>query len=69
MIIFWLHDTRLFVLFGYWWESAFYLHKWKNDFQSMMMIKTVRAIEPDEELTINYNGNWNDDKKLWFDAR
>lgn len=37
--------------------------------ESMMMIKTVRAIAPDEELTINYNGNWNDDKKLWFDAR
>ncbi len=34
--------------------------------ESMMMIKTVRDIEPGEELTINYNGDWNDAKKVWF---
>lgn len=32
-------------------------------------IQTVRIIEAGEELTINYNGEWNDDKKLWFDAK
>ena len=34
-----------------------------------IQIKTVRSIEKDEELTINYNGNWNDSKKIWFDAK
>lgn len=33
-----------------------------------MMIKAVRDIEPEEELTINYNGDWNDNTPLWFDA-
>lgn len=33
-----------------------------------MYVQTVRAIEPGEELTINYNGPWNDEKKVWFDA-
>jgi SET domain-containing protein len=33
-----------------------------------MYIKTVRDIEPEEELTINYNGPWNDKKKVWFDT-
>ncbi|MBS1749902.1 MAG: SET domain-containing protein-lysine N-methyltransferase [Bacteroidetes bacterium] len=32
-------------------------------------IKTVRTVEPDEELTINYNGNWNDKKPVWFDVK
>ncbi len=34
----------------------------------MIQIKTIRLIEKGEELTINYNGNWNDEKKIWFDA-
>lgn len=34
-----------------------------------IMIKTVRNISPDEELTINYNGDWNDPKPLWFDVK
>ncbi len=33
-----------------------------------MSIKTARAIEEDEELTINYNGDWNDAKPVWFDV-
>ena len=33
-----------------------------------MFIKTVVAIKPDEELTINYNGDWNDPEKVWFDV-
>ena len=32
-------------------------------------IKTVRYINAGEELFINYNGTWNDKKKLWFDAK
>jgi SET domain-containing protein len=32
-----------------------------------MSIKTVRDIEAGEELTINYNGDWNDESPLWFE--
>ena len=32
-------------------------------------IQTVRDIEPGEELTINYNGDWDDCTPLWFDAK
>lgn len=35
--------------------------------ENMMMVKTVRNIEPGEELTINYNGDWNDERKVWFE--
>ena len=34
-----------------------------------IMIKTVRAISKGEELTINYNGDWNNTKKVWFDTK
>ncbi len=52
-----------------------YNHSYKSnceyimDFETdMMYIQTVRPIEAGEELTINYNGDWNDEKPLWFDA-
>lgn len=35
----------------------------------VMYIKTVRAVPAGEELTINYNGDWNDPKPIWFDAK
>lgn len=31
-------------------------------------IKTMRDIKANEELTINYNGDWNDERKVWFDV-
>ena len=31
-------------------------------------IKTVKDIKKGEELFINYNGTFNDAKKIWFDA-
>ncbi len=34
-----------------------------------IMVKTVRVIENGEELTINYNGDWNDSKEVWFDVK
>jgi len=53
-----------------------YNHDYKSnceyfmDFEdSTIMVKTVRVIERGEELTINYNGDWNDGKKIWFDAK
>ncbi len=52
-----------------------YNHSYKSnceyfmDFEeASMFIKTVKLIKPGEELTINYNGNWNDGRKIWFDA-
>jgi uncharacterized protein len=33
-----------------------------------MFVKTIRDIEAGEELTINYNGTWNDETKIWFDV-
>jgi uncharacterized protein len=35
----------------------------------LIRIKTVRYIREGEELFINYNGDWDDKKPLWFDAR
>ena len=39
------------------------------DYESATMsIKTARNIAAGEELTINYNGDWNNAKPVWFDA-
>ena len=37
--------------------------------EELIQIKAVREIAKDEELTINYNGDWNDEKKVWFELR
>jgi len=37
--------------------------------EQYIIIKTVRAIKAGEELTINYNGDWDTEKKVWFDAK
>jgi SET domain-containing protein len=34
-----------------------------------IFIKTVRPVKAGEELTINYNGDWNDTKPVWFDVK
>ena len=34
-----------------------------------LSIKTMRNIKAGEELTINYNGDWNESAPVWFDAR
>lgn len=53
-----------------------YNHSYKSNCEYFMdfeddtiMVKTVRVIENGEELTINYNGDWNDEKKVWFDVK
>jgi SET domain-containing protein len=39
------------------------------DFENeTIQVKTVREIEAGEELTINYNGDWNNEKKVWFEV-
>lgn len=53
-----------------------YNHSYKSnceyemDFDNELInIKTVRYIKEGEELFINYNGDWNDSKPVWFDAK
>ena len=36
--------------------------------EDTIQIKTVREIQAGEELTINYNGDWNDKKQVWFET-
>jgi len=55
---------------------AVYNHSYRSnceyemDFnREMILIRTVHFIRAGEELFINYNGNWNDNKRVWFDAR
>ena len=33
-----------------------------------ILIRTVRNVKAGEELSINYNGSWDNDKKVWFEA-
>ena len=34
--------------------------------EQTIMLKTVTDINADEEITINYNGDWDDKKQIWF---
>jgi len=53
-----------------------YNHSYKSNCEyemdydgELITITAVRAIKAGEELFINYNGNWNDPKPVWFDAK
>jgi uncharacterized protein len=53
-----------------------YNHSYKSNCEYFMdyeedtiFIKTAREIKAGEELTINYNGDWNDEKKVWFNTK
>ena len=37
--------------------------------QQAINIIAVREIRAGEELFINYNGTWNDEKKVWFETK
>lgn len=37
--------------------------------EELIRIKTMRFIKAGEELFINYNGNWDDKKPVWFDTK
>jgi hypothetical protein len=40
------------------------------DFENeIIKIKTIRLIKEREELFINYNGDWNNGKKIWFEVK
>jgi uncharacterized protein len=44
--------------------------EYEMDFDNQLIrIKTIRFIKTGEELFINYNGNWNDNKPVWFEAK
>jgi SET domain-containing protein len=43
--------------------------EYEMDFDAhLISVKTVRNIEAGEELFINYNGDWDNNAPLWFDA-
>lgn len=43
--------------------------EYEMDFdEQTITITTMRDIKKGEELFINYNGDWNDGKKVWFDV-
>lgn len=43
--------------------------EYEMDFKKQLIsVKTIRKIAAGEELFINYNGDWNEGKKVWFDA-
>ena len=53
---------------------SLYNHSYKSNCEyfmdysaQTMSIRTVRQINDGEELTINYNGDWNDAKLVWFE--
>lgn len=37
--------------------------------ENNIWIKTVQDIGSEEELTINYNGDWDDETKVWFEIK
>jgi uncharacterized protein len=52
-----------------------YNHSFKSNSEYFMdfdndtiTVKTVRDIKKGTEVTINYNGDWNDPAKLWFEV-
>jgi uncharacterized protein len=52
-----------------------YNHSYKSNCEYFMdfeeetiSVKTVSRINKGDELTINYNGDWDDQAKIWFDV-
>lgn len=55
--------------------ASLYNHSYKSNCEYVMdfvkeiiQVKTVREIKAGEELTINYNGDWNNAKEIWFEV-
>ena len=43
--------------------------EYEMDFEeNMISVKAVRFIKAGEEIFINYNGDWNNAKRVWFDV-
>jgi uncharacterized protein len=54
---------------------SLYNHSYRSNCEYVMnydegsiAVKTVRFIKAGEELSINYNGDWNNQKRVWFDV-
>lgn len=52
-----------------------YNHSYRSNCEYFMnyedqtiFVKTMRPIEAGQELTINYNGDWDDAEPVWFDV-
>ena len=37
--------------------------------EGLISVKAVRFIKAGEELSINYNGDWNNETPVWFDVK
>jgi SET domain-containing protein len=37
--------------------------------EELISVKAVRFIKAGEELSINYNGDWNNETPVWFDVK
>lgn len=68
-----LHRQECCMALGY---VPVYNHSYASNCEYIMdfdtqtiTIRTVRFIKAGEELFINYNGDWNNRKPLWFEAR
>ena len=66
-------ETQCCMALGY---VSVYNHSYKSnceyemDFdQHLISIKAAHPVKAGEELFINYNGDWNDSKPLWFEAK
>ncbi len=70
----WGHDkNQCCVALGY---VSLYNHSYHSNCEYMMdyeaeliTVKAVRFIKAGEELFINYNGDWNNAKPVWFEVR
>ena len=54
---------------------AMYNHSYASNCEYFMdfeegtiQVKTIRLVESGEELTINYNGDWDNKKPVWFET-
>ena len=67
------HKDKCAMALGY---IPIYNHSYESnseyfmDFEKeIMYVKTVRKIEVGEELTLNYNGDWDNGEKVWFETQ
>jgi len=65
------HRTECCMALGY---VALYNHSYHSNCEyemdydnAVISIKTVRPVKAGEELFINYNGDWDNPKPVWFD--
>jgi uncharacterized protein len=70
----WGHDNKqCCIALGY---VSLYNHSYQSNCEYVMdyeegliRVKTMRFIKKGEELFINYNGDWDNKKPVWFDTK